>query len=136
MASDTTPSMTDNRSTTGSNTLLNALIGAVAAIILSFVPLSTVLGGAIAAYLEGGTPRDGMKVGAVAGLMMVIPLMLFGIFFGSFFFTGNMLPPMTGGRHRTPIGIMAIFLMAVGILYTVGFSIVGGYLGNYLENEL
>nr|WP_310918613.1 DUF5518 domain-containing protein [Haloarcula sp. S1CR25-12] len=37
------------------DTLLNAVIGVVASVVLGFVPFSTVLGGAVAGYLEGGT---------------------------------------------------------------------------------
>ncbi|QSX01088.1 DUF5518 domain-containing protein [Haloterrigena alkaliphila] len=65
---------------TGSSTLINALIGRVAGIILSFIPFSTILGGAIAGYLEGGEPNNGLKVGAIAGVIMLIPFVLMGTF--------------------------------------------------------
>lgn len=136
MVPETTASTTGDRSPTTSETLINAVIGAAAAVILSSLPLSTLLGGAIAAYLEGGTPSDGIRVGAIAGLLMFVPFLLIGIFFGSVLFTGSAFVPMGGGRPRTPIGIIAIFMGAVGLIYTIGFSAVGGYLGNYLEGEL
>lgn len=36
---------------------------------LGFIPFSTVLGGGVAGYLEGGTYDDGAKAGAIAGLV-------------------------------------------------------------------
>jgi len=47
------------------NTLLNAVIGAVATIGLSFTGISPVLGGALAAYLDGGDTENGLRVGAL-----------------------------------------------------------------------
>jgi hypothetical protein len=47
---------------------VNAVIGAVVAVVSSFVPLSPALGGGVAAYLQGGTRTVGAKVGAVFGL--------------------------------------------------------------------
>ncbi|MFC7232568.1 DUF5518 domain-containing protein [Saliphagus sp. GCM10025308] len=113
-----------------SSTLINALVGAAAGIILSFIPLSTLLGGAVAGYLEGGEPNDGVKVGAIAGLIMLIPIVFMGMFFGLFF--------LGFGARGAPIafGLMAFFMLAFGALYTVGLSAVGGYLGIYLKDEL
>lgn len=111
----------------GNSTGINALIGAIAGIVLSFIPLSTVLGGAIAGYLEGGTPEDGLRVGAIAGAIMLLPFALFGLvalflfgFFGGapFFFL------FVGGAMFT-----------VAVVYTVGFGALGGYLGRYLRDE-
>ncbi|MFC7007049.1 DUF5518 domain-containing protein [Halalkalicoccus salilacus] len=41
------------------NTPLNALIGGVIGVVLSFIPLSTVIGGTVAGYLEGGDYTSG-----------------------------------------------------------------------------
>lgn len=81
MASDTSSATTidASRPESDSTFLLNAFIGGVAGIILSFIPLATLVGGAIAGYLEGGTRTDGAKVGAVAGLIMLIPLAFMGM---------------------------------------------------------
>lgn len=133
MDSDTPPGTTVDSSTaekSGSSTAINALIGAAAGVILSFVPFSTLLGGAIAGYLESGDGRDGVRVGAIAGVIMLIPMTLMGMFF-MFFFLGF-------GNPGAPIafGIMAIFMLLISALYTVGLSAVGGYLGIYLKHEL
>ncbi|NUB91115.1 DUF5518 domain-containing protein [Haloterrigena sp. SYSU A121-1] len=132
MDSDTPPSTTVDPSAadkSGSSTAINALIGAAAGVILSFVPFSTLLGGAIAGYLEGGDRRNGLRVGTIAGVIMLIPMALMGMF--AMFVLGI-------GYTGAPIafGIMAIFMLIMSALYTVGLSAVGGYLGIYLKDEL
>lgn len=115
----------------GSSTLFNAFIGAVAGVILSFIPLSTLLGGAVAGYLEGGEPGDGIRVGAIAGVIMLIPFVFIGFAMMMFVFTGGMM-----GGPRVAFGLMMVFMLVLGALYTVGLSAVGGYVGIYLKNEL
>lgn len=117
---------TSRSSNSGSTTLLNAIIGGVAGIVLSFIPLSTLLGGAISGYLDGGTPESGFKIGAIAGLIMFLP----------FAFLGFLLLSILGF-----IGVPAVFSF-VGILilvasaaYTIGLSAIGGYVGVYIKNE-
>ena len=113
-----------------SSTAINALIGAIAGIVLSFIPLSTILGGAIAGYLEGGEPEDGVKVGAIAGLIMLIPVLFFGTVFLSFGFGFG------PGGPPAAFGLMAIVVLVFGAIYTVGLGILGGFLGVYLKHEL
>jgi hypothetical protein len=58
------------------NTVLNALLGAlVTATTALFVPFSPVLGGAAAGYLQGGETSDGLKIGAISGLIALVPLL-------------------------------------------------------------
>lgn len=111
-----------------SSTLINALVGGVAGIVLFFIPFSTVLGGAVAGYLEGGDTSEGLKVGALAGLVMLVPFALFGAI-GLALFMGVTGAPLA-------FGIFAFFGIAIGALYTVGLSAVGGIIGVYLEDEL
>lgn len=56
---------------------VNALIGAVVMIVLSWIPFATVLGGGVAGYLHRGTRMEGARVGAVSGLIAAIPV--FGV---------------------------------------------------------
>ncbi|APX96105.1 DUF5518 domain-containing protein [Natronorubrum daqingense] len=111
-----------------SSTVFNALVGAAVGIVLSFVPGSTVIGGAVAGYLEGGEPADGVPVGALAGFIMFLPVVLFG-FFGMALFVG----PAGGGGFGV-FGIL--FLVVFGGLYTVGLSILGAVVGIFLKNDL
>lgn len=131
MASETSRTAVDTSGEDDdSNTLVNAFIGAVAGIILSFIPLSTLLGGAIAGYLEGGDSRDGLKVGGYAGVIMLIPFIIIGLF---------MLTLFTGvgpGAQFIFFGFMIVFMLVLGAAYTIGLGMVGGYLGVYLKNEI
>ncbi|WP_306055988.1 DUF5518 domain-containing protein [Natronococcus wangiae] len=117
----------DATSGNGSSTAFNALIGGIAGVILSFIPLSTILGGAIAGYLESGGSEDGLKVGAIAGLVMLIPFVFFGFFL--LFILGVAGTPAAFGL----LGLLALFFAA---LYTVGLGALGGVLGVYLKDEL
>lgn len=116
------------------DTFVNALVGGVAAIVLSFVPFSPVLGGGLAGYLQGGTRNDGLRVGAYAGAVAAIPLAFvsfvvlflfgFGIFFGG---------PRAGGALVLVLFMLG-FIVATA-LYTVGLGALGGWLGNYVKYE-
>jgi hypothetical protein len=110
----------------GSDTLIHALVGAVAGIVLSFVPLSPLLGGTVAGFLEGGEPNDWVKVGGLAGVIMLVPFVLVGT--ALLFFLGFGM-----GRSAVGFGILAVVMLFVGAIYTVGLSVAGGYLGGYLE---
>jgi hypothetical protein len=120
----------------GSSTGVNALVGGVVSIVLAFLPFSTVLGGAIAGYLEGPETDAGLRVGVYAGLVAVVPLAFVGFLFG-----GALLAfaPMMGPRGGMvgAIGLVGfLFFGLLALLYTVGLSAVGGVLGAYLYREL
>ncbi|QLD88347.1 DUF5518 domain-containing protein [Natronomonas salina] len=108
------------------STLVNALIGAAVGIVLSFVPLSPVLGGGVAGYLEGGDSDDGLRVGAIAGVVMSLPLAFLGLVVSTFFFGVG-----------APVGVGVLFLLALVFLalYTVGLGALGGLIGASLEDE-
>lgn len=101
------------------STFVNALIGAVVSFVLSFVPFSPVLGGAVAAYLEG---RDGVRVGAISGLVAALPVAAFVFLLASLFLFGD------GLGLFVLIGVVVL----VAVVYTVALSALGGYLGEYL----
>ncbi|WP_324757517.1 DUF5518 domain-containing protein [Haloarcula sp. GH36] len=115
------------------DTLLNAVIGAVAtAVLSSFVPFAPLFGGAIAGYLEGGDRNDGLRVGTISGVIgLVVVMVFFGLFFVMFgLFT--LEAPLAFGA----LGIV-VFLVAIvgGLLYIVGLSAAGGWLGNYVKYD-
>ncbi|MBX0294487.1 DUF5518 domain-containing protein [Haloarcula nitratireducens] len=117
------------------DTLLNAVIGAVAtALLSSFVPFAPVFGGALAGYLQGGDRNDGLRVGVVSGLIglvfsAIVAVFVFVVLFGLV---------LSGGM---PVGFGAFgfaFLVLVGLfsaVYVVGLSALGGWLGNYVKYE-
>lgn len=114
------------------NTLLNAVVGAVATIGLSFTGISPVLGGALAAYLDGGDTTNGLRVGALSGLIASIPLLLFGLLVFAIFGLFTIGGPGSGGVAVGLGGFFVVLLLGVvAIAYTVGLSALGGYLGAY-----
>lgn len=134
---DTGAADTDGESNeTAPNTLLNGLVGGVVAVVLSFLPFSTVLGGAVAGYLEGGDTDAGVKVGAIAGLVSFLPIGLFVAVIGLF------VPVVTvvdgtaagiGAGIAVWLGLLAVLVLVA--IYTLGFSILGGVIGVYLKEN-
>ena len=114
------------------NTLLNALVGGMVSVVLSVLPFSTVLGGGVAGYLEGGDYRAGAKVGALAGLVAFVPFvailgLVLAVFAGTAF-------PAPGVGAALWVSVVLILLLAA--VYTVGLGIVGGVLGIYVREEV
>ncbi len=108
--------MTDSR-------FLNALIGALVTLVLSFTGFSPVVGGAVAAWLEEGDERASVRVGALSGAIALLPifLLVFGLFFG-----------VTG----VSVGVFfLVFGIAVFALYVVGLGALGGYLTYYVIKD-
>jgi hypothetical protein len=130
-----TVSVERSSSTSG---LVYALLGAVVSFVLSFLPLSPVLGGAVAGYLNGPDRNAGLKLGAVSGVILTIPLLLVGFAVAGLFFAVPVMG-MAGGASPAAmgvpfgIGVLLLFAFLFGLVYTVGLSAVGGYLGAYLK---
>ncbi|WP_114576831.1 DUF5518 domain-containing protein [Saliphagus sp. LR7] len=115
-------------------TIVNAVVGAVAAVVLAFLPFSTVLGGAVSGFLEGEDGRAGTLVGALAGLITLLPFAGLGLL-------GLAVLSAWLGVLGVPAGGIAAMIVVVGlvtaaaVVYTVGFSAAGGYLGAVLARE-
>jgi hypothetical protein len=124
----------------GPSLFVNGLLGGVVAVLLAFLPFSTVLGGALAGYLQGPDTGEGLKAGALAGVVAVLPLLLVAFLFGGVFLAMvpvgmGMMDP--GAGMFGAFGILALVLLLLfGLVYTVGFSALGGLLGAYLNREL
>lgn len=117
------------------DTLMNAVIGAVVTVVLSFTGFSPLLGGAVAGYLQRESRTSGAKVGALSGVFAFIPFLLFMFLFFGVFFGG-----MMGGGMGIPGGpelIVILFIMfPMFLLWNVGLGAVGGYLATYLREDL
>ncbi|WP_435332897.1 DUF5518 domain-containing protein [Haloarchaeobius sp. TZWWS8] len=116
---------------------LNALIGGVVALVLGFVPFSPVLGGIVSSYLQRSTDRtENLKIGAAAGLVVMIPGFLLAIFvFGVVGLFG-----VVGGAGGARAGILVFLLFAMVVaalaaVYTVGLSALGGLLGHVIWED-
>lgn len=103
------------------STVTNALVGAVVSVVLSFIPFSPVLGGAVAGYLEG---RDGARVGGYAGVLAAIPLVLVVLLMLSVFMIA------TDG-----VWVLLALITLVIVGYSVALSVLGGYLGAHLATR-
>lgn len=112
-------------------TVVHALVGAVVSVVLSFVPFSTILGGAVAGFLEGPDGRDGLIAGALTGVITFVPIVGFALFALGIvgFGMGVAVVPIEG---FAVVLVLIAMLSTVVLLYTVGLSLLGGYLGAYL----
>lgn len=111
------------------NTLRNAGIGAIVNVILSgFIPFAPAFGGLLAGYLQGGSRSEGIRVGAIAGALSLIPALLLGALILFAF-----VPVMAGGAEGFGIGAVGIVgtvvVGAIAALYLVGLSALGGWVG-------
>lgn len=110
---------------------MNAVIGAIVTIVLSFLPLSPVLGGVAAGYLQRGGQRDGAKVGGLAGLLAAVPLFVSLLLVVPLFVFAPFGVPVL---PVNPI-VFAVLLFLLLIAYTVALGIIGGIVGVYLAGE-
>lgn len=116
------------------NTFLNALIGAVVTVVASsFIPFAPVLGGAIAGYLQGGSRQEGLKIGTISGAIGLIPVV--AIMFLVLSFVGFVSIGSGEGAAFALGGIIVVFVFVAALVYIVGLSALGGWIGNYVKND-
>ena len=112
------------------DTTTSVVAGAVVSVLASFVPLSPVLGGAAAAYLRKGDRETGLRVGALAGLVAAVPVVVLVAFLvGGFAVVASELAL---GAVTGIVVLALVFSLFVAVLYMVGLSALGGYLGSGL----
>jgi hypothetical protein len=128
----------ETRTDSDRSPVLNAIIGGIAGVIFGFVPLSPILGGGIAGYLQDGTGEQGLKVGAGAGVIMLVPFVFMGFLFLSVLGFGGLSSAYGMQFAVAPfaVGFIGLLVLFVSGLYTVGLSTLGGYLGVYVRREL
>lgn len=80
-----------------------------------------------AGYLEGGRFEDGLRAGAVAGVIVFVPFVFLFVLFFAF--------PGFGGAP-TALGVFGAVALVFVAAYTVGLAVLGGYLGVYIRREL
>lgn len=114
--------------TRGENTLVNALIGVAASVLLAFLPFSTALGGVVAGYLEGGELVDGARVGAIAGAISAVPFALLG-----YLVVGVL--GIFSAEFATVGFLVATAFGAFLLCYVVAPFVIGGAIGAWLESE-
>lgn len=114
----------EHRST---NLLRDGLIGGVVAILLAFLPLSTVLGGGVAGYLQANGPGGKAAwAGGIAGGISFVPYILVGLYL---ILVMAVVPPVV------PPGYLLLGLLGFGVAYTIGLGVLGALLGAYIRRE-
>lgn len=117
------------------DTLINAVIGAVVTLVLSFTGFSPILGGAVAGYLQRESRRSGVKVGALSGALAFIPFLLFAsIFFGVFF--GGTMGAGMGMPGGLELIVIFFILFPLFLAWNVGLGALGGYLGTVIREDV
>lgn len=106
------------------------VVGSVVSSVTSFLPFSPALGGAIAGYLDRGDRTDGAATGAIAGLIFVLPLL---VFMGAL--TLGLFTAVPGAEGIGVVAVLVAVALVVSLVYTVGLSAVGGYVGVWLRER-
>ena len=101
--------------------------GALISSLLSFIPLSPILGGAVAGYLNPNPESSGLGIGTTAGVFGSLPLLVVIIFTS----VGLILsaPSETAAAVVTAVSIVLLLILP----YFVGLSAIGGYLGGWIR---
>ncbi|MFB6188622.1 MAG: DUF5518 domain-containing protein [Halapricum sp.] len=117
----------EERGITTPDTTTNAIVGGVVTVVVSAIPFSPVLGGAVSGYLQGTTRTDGARVGAYAGLVAAAPIV---VLFAFFLIGFAILASELGFVAPMLLGIVGLFVgLLLAVAYLVGLSALGGYLG-------
>ena len=117
------------------DTITNTVTGAVVTVVSAlFLPGAPLIGGAVSGYLKESGTTDGVRVGALSGLVALIPLAAVVVGFGGLAFAAvgaGAGPPVAGG-----VGIAALGLALLsGLVYLVVFGAIGGWIGAYVATE-
>jgi hypothetical protein len=110
------------------NSYINALVGAAVTVVLSFIPFSPLLGGAVAGFLERW---NGARIGFISGVFAAIPLFILLAVVG----VGISIVPGFGHGLAEGVVVVALLLVLFLVAYVVTLSVVGGVVGVYLGEE-
>lgn len=110
-----------------------AVLGAAATAVLSFVPLSPVLGGGVAGYLEQYETGRSVSVGALSGLLAMLPGMVVLLFVTVGMYAG-LAAVQAAGFGLVVVSVMLFVLLLIGA-YGAGLGAVGGFAGAYLAGR-
>lgn len=115
-------------------TWLNAVIGAVITIGLAFTGFSPLLGGGIAGYLQHESAKRGAMVGALAGAIAAVPIVLI-MTLGVWLFAGvpAEMAPVPGGFE---VLVMVTVMLPMLLVWFVGLAAAGGYVGAVIRGDV
>jgi len=111
----------------------NAMVGAIATIVLSFVPFSQVLGGTLAGYLERGSSERVLGVGAASGVLSVAPFVLLVVVV----LVGVLAGLLAISEGALALVVVAALLFTLAIMGAVGAGLgaVGGWVGGKIAED-
>jgi hypothetical protein len=125
----------------GQSRFVSVLLGAAATVALSFLPFAPLLGGGVAAYLREGDRREGIRVGALAGVVASVPVLaVLGVVFGGF----SLFSVAAGVSRAAPIAslfamvaFLSVLLVATlfVLVLVVGQCALGGWLAVVLVEQ-
>ncbi len=113
--------------------LVNAVLGAVVSVLTSFVPFSTVFGGAVAGYLEQAESGRTISVGAAAGLLTAAPVALLVVFVFGGLVSG--LLDVGAARFAVVAGTGLLVVIATVAAIAAGLGALGGYIGGWFAAD-
>ncbi|MFT4946870.1 MAG: putative membrane protein [Natronomonas sp.] len=102
----------------------SGVIGGIVAVAVPLLPLSSVLGGAVAGYLERKADRSGTTAGIVSGVVAGLPYLLGGLYLS---FGDRAIP---GPELGVPSALLVAAAAGFTIVYTVGLSVLGSFAGS------
>lgn len=108
--------------------VLVAFCGAVTTVFFWYIPLAPIAGGAIAGYFHQGTEREARFVGAIAGLLVPVVVVL----------VAAPVVLLGGGSifGQWPFSPAVMVLVMVGsVVYSAGVSAIGGHIGGTVMQE-
>lgn len=110
-----------------------AVLGAVTTVVLSFIPVSPAFGGALAGYLERGESDRTVSVGALAGLLPMLPVLAILLFVFGGLLSGLLAIEQAGNA----IVVGTVLLLSGLLVATVGAGLgaLGGYVGGRLAER-
>jgi len=111
----------------------NAIVGAVAAIVLGFIPLSQALGGAIAGYLQREDRDTNVKVGALSGLLTGLPIVIAVVFVFAGLIDGTL--GVEDGNWAPLLIAVTGFTVVLTLLFVIAVGAIGGWIGGHLAGD-
>lgn len=122
-------------------TLRNAGIGAIVGVVLTFVPLvslvAPLVGGGLAGYLERNGSRGGLVPGALAGAFVAAAGFVLRTVFMALRFGAEGVVPVAGVPLPTLVAgfFIGAFFTVVAAAGTIVVAAIGGALGGLLEED-
>lgn len=110
-----------------------ALLGAVLTVVLSFLPFSPALGGAVSGYLERGESNRTISIGALAGLLPMLPLLAILVFVLGGVVAGLVAVDQAG--MSIVVGAVLFFTLMFVAIIGAGLGALGGYVGGQIAES-